>query len=270
MNDNRTLVREWRNTVVVDGPLEMLKHQGCVVGISTGFTAALRGRKVYVKPRKSGVAGIAAREKICADLAVDLGVPVPPVVLVDRPCGADEERFCCASLIMHKQQMSWCQLDPATTVWTPKVTEPFLTDLATAGAKAIVFDTWVDQIDHNPSGPNHNIIGGTDDISKPEGELLLLDYQMALGAHGGWGNGGFLPVKMASLPRSLVKRCDRPTIAATLEALERLADNTIRDVVSRVPTQFLSQDEQELIIEGLLARKPLVRGALDSLEGDKA
>lgn len=262
---NATLVAIWRQMCVTTEALGA-SRAGQVDGLSTGFFSSLQGRRVYVKPRQHGP-GIAAREKICADLAADLEVPVPPVVLLDRPCAPGEERYCAASLVMFPQQMSWAQIDPATTGYPFPLIERMLNDLPEAGAKAIVFDTWVDQPDHNTAAGNHNIIAGTNDLAAGTGTIVLLDYQLALGAHGQWEGSMAGRVVLAALPNPLVRRADRRAVDNLLERLEALDDRKIEDVVTRIPTEYLSADDRETIIRGLLVRKPLVRAALNSVTG---
>lgn len=139
-----------------------------------------------------------------------------------------------------------------------------LADLPVAGARAVVFDTWVDQIDHNSTTGNHNIISGFD-AHDAIGAIVLLDYQLALGAPQGWTQAQISEVAVASLPLRLIRRADRGEIETTLSKLEALEDDRVRDAVTRIPQEFLSPEEGMTILIGLLARKKMIRAALQSL-----
>ena len=139
------------------------------------------GRRGYMKPRRRDPDprhARAAREKICSDLAYEVGCRVPPVVLARREdAPIDEERGCCVSLVMYPRQFPWEQIKRFLDA-APPGTEILRERLPVAAAEGLVFDTWVGQTDHADHHP-HNIVFGymvESDASQPfaEAEYVFL------------------------------------------------------------------------------------------------
>ncbi len=110
------IASSWRAIVTSPWPWHRAPHQAgamlgpVVEGEAGGFyvTSDAVPRRAYLKPLKKDPGPFrsrAAREKIVSDLAHDLGVAVPPVILYERPDGGDE-RDCCVSLVVHATQFS--------------------------------------------------------------------------------------------------------------------------------------------------------------------
>ena len=105
---NAELAAEWRKHAECPYPWKPCGNSAGVLGtiakgegggLFVGFDE-LGGRRAYMKPTRKALPmyAKAAREKIASDLASELGVPVPPVLLTtreDRPAG--EERNVCVS-----------------------------------------------------------------------------------------------------------------------------------------------------------------------------
>jgi hypothetical protein len=231
------------------------------------------GRPAYIKPRSPMVAEAAALEKIASDLAHDLGVDVPPVILTDPPSGwAASSREVCASLVIYNFQLHWggsqhgVKLPPGSavkddpnlharaallrqTTWGRMVAEA----IPVAAARAFVFDAWVDQPDHNhPS----NIVWGLDTHDPSRHGLCFFDYEMALGA-GGWG-----PVAPVPFPEELLAGMDRREVAATVARVQGFAPETIHAIVDRVPSRFMNAARKTDVIQHLTARREHLGEAL--------
>lgn len=103
---------QWRTAANQAGAVPDSPREGEAGGLYVTCDAV--PRRAYLKPRKRehGPFGCrAAREKIVADLARDLGVAVPPVLLFvrhDAPQG--EETSCCVSLVLYGRQFPWHQI----------------------------------------------------------------------------------------------------------------------------------------------------------------
>jgi hypothetical protein len=210
----------------------------------------------------------AAREKIVSDIAHDLGVSVPPVLLYDRGSSTpgDEERYVCVSRVMFPGQMAWQQVkqlivmsqdDRATTIVKGA--------LPVDSAMAFALDAWVGQPDHNDHP--HNIVFGYTPSATPNGRFIFLDYAWSLGYHGtrrpfGWDNDGWKTTECPPFPPHMIRFMDKQALRRTIEKIEQTEDSTIVDVVERIPDHFLPEPQRRTILTGLLGRKKLVRQIL--------
>lgn len=234
-------------------------------GESGGFYVAPEGGawpRCYLKPTKKGAPGAerAAREKLASDLAFDLGLHVPAVLLTSRDAPADQERHVCLSAVQYPHQWSWSQisehmqLSPASTI--SAMARP---DLEAVAAAAWVFDTWVGQREHDEHP--HNIVWGYDSSLTASG-FVFLDYATSFGWGDQWRNRGWLNLEAARIPALMLATIDSASIGTHLDRLEAVADGVIRDLVERIPADFLSDEQHALIVEGLIGRRPLVRQAI--------
>lgn len=220
-------------------------------------------RRAYRKPRRLELdpqKARAAREKICADLAFEVGCRVPPVVLsrrVDAP--ANEERACCISLVMHRRQIPWEQLRGFLEN-NIEGTEAVRDGAPAGAALAFAFDTWVAQTDHADHHP-HNVVFAyadfDDDVFRGS-EFVFLDYAMALGWAGTWD---LDPLRLAAVPfpPALVRAIDRIALDGILDRIENLPEATISTIVNRIPNDYLVAQQRDVILRGLLARRERVR-----------
>lgn len=197
--DNARLCKEWRGLVELAGEWAKSSNQGGGLfevardGEAGGFFVSLGAypeRRAYLKPLKRQPAHRrAAREKIAADLACEVGLCVPPVLLTENGKTTDAERFAAVSLVMYPIQISWGAIDDRLARGEPAEFAPMLPRLPTAASHALAFDTWVGQSDHiSPS----NIVFGFESGRAHEGRLVFLDYAYSQGIFGGWDNANHL------------------------------------------------------------------------------
>lgn len=258
-------------------PYEWRPTKGhCRVGHGGGLIAICQalGRPAYLKPRKPLLPEAAALEKVASDLAHDLRVSVPPVVLTDPPEGWVGATEICASLILYGFQLHWGAAshgvqnrpinsmpdDPheyaraalrSGTSWGKKILEV----VPTSAARAYVFDTWVGQPDHNhPS----NIAWGIDLQNEDDHGLCYFDYEMAFGV------GGWTPLTPAPFPEELLSYMDPEEALKAAEEASIMPSENIRAVVSRVPSRYMPSDRKEDIITNLLERKCLLPKVISS------
>ncbi len=128
----------------VDGGMHSQPGEAGGCHVASG---AMRG---YAKPagRKPDGCPRAAHEKIASDLAYDLKLPVPPVVLWQRATtDPSEETCCCISAIPFDAPHKWGQIEAVPT------TAARLAKAFSAQASAMsVFDAWVDNRDRLNAG----------------------------------------------------------------------------------------------------------------------
>jgi hypothetical protein len=269
------IAAEWHEAVFIPYAWRKCANQAGVVGsLAPGegggfFVECDRvGRRAYLKPTRTDPnpsRARAAREKIAADLAYELGVPVPPVVLGERHEHGSDERYVSVSLVMYPRQWSWRQ----TKGLIPDAGEAgrlVRAALPLSAARGLVFDAWLDQTDH-ADGHDHNIVFGYDPAAIENNCLIFLDYAMSLGWGGRWAKEGYKHTDPPPFPPFLSNFLDKSVLADTIEAIERFPTQRIEHLVSRIPDTHLAQQERPMIIDGLNHRRSTVRTILKSYLG---
>jgi hypothetical protein len=264
--DTDSIARAWRTECVSGGLWLPAENQaGAADAIADGFymvSECIGWRRAYVKPRApGGVKGRPAREKIAFDLAFDVGVPVAPVVLIDRhDAGMTEERFVDASLVMFPGQQPWWAVrralnKPGASPLRDKARQSLSID----AARALAFDTWVGQTEHQPDHP-HNIILGWE---QSRSSFVFLDYEYAFGGlDDEWRGDRRFECAVAPFPEELLDALDPACLEGTISRIEGVSPSTIEAIVTRIPSEFLDDGPKSVIIEGLVARQALVRDVL--------
>ncbi|MBI5500479.1 MAG: hypothetical protein HY907_09560 [Deltaproteobacteria bacterium] len=202
----------------------------------------------------------AAREKIASDLACDLKLTVPPVVLAHRENAGAEESDVCVSLVMYPVQYSWYTVEPKIREIGDQVAGAARTAMWRTAALALAFDTWVGQGDHH--NHPHNIVFGYVPGDLLHAEFVFLDYAWAFGFSGGWRGEGTSTCGPVGFPTIMLANMDRPALLAAVAAIEQFDVATIKDVVARIPTSHLDRQEGQLIASRLIQRRSSVRAAL--------
>jgi hypothetical protein len=261
---NDEIAKDWRSRPISPLSWKPCQNQaGVVESEARGCYAEADGfpRRVYMKPiealRDEATHARAAREKIAADLAFDLGLPVPPVQLTMYqmtkgmiPAGV--------SLVMYPVQWSWDQVKTAEV--KPTVHGAALAKVLGACSPMLAFDTWVKQTDHHDHP--HNIIWGYDPEDLPDSRVVFLDYANSMGYDKSWRTGGWAHVVEALFPPLLLKYLDKKALAGAVRSIAEYPEASIREIVTRNPESHLSKEQQDLILEGLVGRRKLVEGAL--------
>jgi hypothetical protein len=121
-----------------------------------------------------------------------------------------------------------------------------------------VFDTWLDNRDrHNHGNLLITLVGGSYSSA-------YIDYSFSLSY--GWGEGEAPPPN--GVPRyPVAPTADVAAAANTLRRIEQLEEATIRDVVSRVPGEYLKSSRQKAIADGLPKRRHGLRAAISAMYG---
>lgn len=224
---------------------------------------ALQGRRAYMKPRrKTNTVRRAAREKIASDLAHDLDVCVPPVILGERREAGSEETHVAVSLVMFPRQDSWEIVRRALERQVPSAAL-YRASMPHAAARAWAFDTWLGQGDHKDESPD-NIIFGYDPKNVEEtGCFVFLDYAFSMGHLGSWDGEKARQCEPVPFPTLMRAEVDRTELGRAIDDIESYDEKAIEEVVYRVPVSHLDGDEKEHIVSTLKARRTLVRPAFE-------
>jgi hypothetical protein len=189
----------------------------------------------------------AATEKIGADLAYKLGLPVPPVTLWDRGPAAVAPRFVAVSAWAYDKAMQWGQAVPGIS--------PAQQDGLRPWASAMVpFESWIDAQDRQNPG---NVLVATDH----NGDILgaWIDYAFSLD-HVWKGN---------HIPACRIPPVYPPVGAPLPDIVKEVADSivamdnaVIEDIVNRIPADYLPRASAANIIRNLQTRRDSVRALL--------
>ena len=201
----------------------------------------------------------AAHEKIAADLAFDLGLALPPAILHRwgiHPVGT--ERFVALSLFPFLSIFMWRQV-----MAIPGLDTLLKLELRETASALVPFDTWVDNTDRVNDG-NLLVSKATADPALPL-QVAYIDYSYSM-AHG-WRTGNYRTVTPIPIYPTDQKDADIASMEDALNRIENLPDQNIRNIVLRIADEFLTIADRDLIIDGLLYRKPQVRASLRTIYG---
>lgn len=189
----------------------------------------------------------AATEKIVADLAHHLGLPVPPVTLWDRGTSAPLPRLVAISAWAYTNAITWGQAEPG-------MTPPQRAALVPWASAMVPFECWISAADRQNPG---NVLIGVD----PSGEVLgaWIDYSFALD-HIWKGN---------NMPQCHVPPMYPPVGAPLQDAMIEVADRivgidnaTVEGIINRIPSEYLPRPVADNIARNLLSRRAGVRALL--------
>lgn len=192
-----------------------------------------------------------AREKIASDLAYELGLPVPPVLLHRAKGGV----LSCLSLVCHDIRFELGDLYDSTK---PDIGLPAsiveCISKANSLADIVALDAWLYNWDRV------NLRNTLVAIEHSGAELQFLDFGFAMR----WKETNLTDFRSVSLPPVLSQMRNE---AATRRMAERISDlptEIVTSIVGRVPSDFLSDSARQLLLKGLLSRKEMLLPAFSA------
>jgi hypothetical protein len=228
----------WKATGVAwstnNGPLQVVNAAG-TVGVQ--------------KPGVDGVTNplTAATEKIVADLAHLLQLPVPPVTLWDRGAGISP-RYVSVSAWAFETTLTWQQAEPLLSPDQKAALIPSASAIAP-------FECWIEASDRQNGGNALVSVEGNGDVLG-----AWIDYAFALDF--AW-KGNHMPTCQ------LIPPLYPPVGAAAAEVMKEVADKiasvenaAIEGIVNRIPSEYLPRPIADNIIRNLLSRRASVRALL--------
>lgn len=243
------IAESWRAEVISALPWQRASNQGDVgAGDLRGFPVVAPGfpGRGFLKP---GIAIVdsqrksyAAREKIAADLAHDLSLPVPPAVLWRRKEHWEEvEPRVVVSLYLYLESIDWALVEYAGK--RPlNLDEGEARVLLAATSGMLAFDTWVDQHEHGPPYPG-NLVWGYNRQAR-DSKIVFLDYASALGADGSWTEEGWRTVSAPAMQPLLRANLQPELLERAVASIENVTDESISSIVQRIPDDFLSSERE--------------------------
>ena len=216
---------------------------GAAGGEAQGFFVRASSADGYAKD--SGGAFRAAHEKIAADLAHELRLPIPPVVL--WTAGGHSRSI---SRVPFSNAFTWDQASQATSNLAQ-----MLPDLSRAASAMIAFDSWVENTDRLNGG---NLIV-TRALRRGFG-CAYIDYAYSQSCT--WGDAGVHAScsRVGPYPASIT--LDGGVISEAVRAIEALPQPVVEEIVRRIPDPFMNNQRRETILACLVARQSQLRGSL--------
>jgi hypothetical protein len=257
-----TVGAEWRRTAVDPESWKATAGER-PGGEAEGFFVERGELRGYLKPSKAdaNVAGHprAAHEKIAADLAFDLGLPVPPAVLVDGVACGGRTREAVVSLVLYPEIQKWAQAT-ATTASTA-VAHGVLRSTVTIWSGIIAFDAWLANSDRNN---DTNLLIGTDIHSEQRvSEPIFCDFANCM-IHSNWTGEGGRDVALPPMLPVMSDFYDRGSALATAERIAGFRVETIQEIVHRIPDPYLQPTHKAAIVTCLSERRSKVPSVIDA------
>ncbi len=256
----RATAREWRERAFSELDWVEDETRQFSLGEARGMVVRSGKLQAYLKPTAPCQENHprAANEKIVADLAADLGVAVPPVVLYRRPeCPLDQEPRTCLSLVLYKEVYTFGQVRSLAGPLQERGKRLFLD-----GSGVLCLDLLVGNTDRNNAG---NSILGTSPNGLDEC-FMFIDYANSLNVGDQWANGAWS--NMSNLPMyDDMADPDIGSLRRAIDKLEGLDERIIWEAVSRIPDDYMSPGHKQIVIQGLNGRRSQVRAVLSSRFG---
>lgn len=179
-----------------------------------------------------------AHEKIAADLAHHLDIPVPPVRLWTDPVTGTPYAI---SAWAFDQTISWEEAEQkgALTPEYVNATVPFVT----AGT---VLHTWIGDGDRNPG---NTVI----DVERVDPAIAFIDH--AFGFSKNWREGGPYDVFPAVHHYMKGVTLDRVVVEDCIRRVQSLEHAAVRGIVERIAPAYLSSERAHLIVTHLVQRQ---------------
>jgi hypothetical protein len=198
------------------------------------------------KPGEKKGDGIAraAHEKIVSDLAFLLRLPVPPVILWDRGA-TPKERFVAISAWAFSPVMSWSQA-------ASLLREKHKSEGSEVIWAMLAFEAWISAQDRKGDHVLVNVLKADDSL-----QLAFIDYAYSLSMSWPGPNAVMAPPSMyVPVPRN------ESAVRSMTDSILRIGDETITQLVSRVPVDYLPLEKGKIIIANLLSRRDGLRSIL--------
>ena len=215
----------------------------------TASTSSGSGPVQHSETRELGYAktsqALAYREKIAADAAALIGVPVPEVRL-DKVEGSSD--WHAISIVFGSESVDVPLLRDRLGAMFESAP---VKDAFRRASGLLVLHTWLATEDLKDE---HLVVS-----AKPDGtyDAAAIDfaYSMNIQADGG-------DVQAPGGPPSLVGNVDQALIRVTVERTEATTDEQIRAIVDALPDELLTRGDKDKLISGLCARRSKIREAM--------
>ena len=240
------------------------QHWNVVGEVGAGESGALiveerGGLRAVAKPAvgDSGNFLRGAHEKIASDLAFDLDLPVPPVLLWREGPGHGRDRLFSLSLWGGFDQFEYWNVAEAHGLIDDRVRK----SVSEAVAAIALFHEWISAHDRKPE---HFLI---DLAADPESMgIAVIDHANTMSAywtrcdHRDWPE----PYQLTGVPKN------GAAMELAASKITSCNDATIRDICARIPLEFLPDDRRDIIVSNLGSRKLEIEQRFSNARGATA
>lgn len=265
-DDLEAIAQRWNEVVCTSDKWTPEGPPGEAEGISAGFYVRSDGVRGFAKPSvhpnpRLGsphvTNPVAAHEKIAADLAHRLGLPVPPAVLWDRGKRKDgSPHLCVISALAFAPAYKWSQV-----MRLPRAGVRMLPAISAAASAMVVYDTWMDNRDRINPG---NLIVSEDGTT---GLIRCAYIDFAQSMTFGWQDGPAPSILSQIGPYPGSVPVDLKAMTETLCKIESMDDAAISEPIQRIPTSFMTSQRKQVIINGLRQRRDQLRPVVEAKYG---
>ena len=204
--------------------------------------------RAYLKPVKHDGRFRAAYEKIASDIASQIGILVPPIMLYQQPNPTrTEEPLVCLSLLMYPVNHDLDELVNSDIINLDNIRS-----LLAISSGVIAFDIYLGNSDRQN---NRNTMYGFDNDNPSDERIYFIDHSNSMNYESRWENEGYNNMFIPTFPLPLIQNLDWNVIKETANLISNLDESFITHIVNRIPDSFLPSKEKETIEKGLIARR---------------
>lgn len=242
---------EWKPHSDTARPVKPGEAGGFLVrSVQTGSVGYLKPVNARAGPSR------ASYEKVAADLAYEIGVNVPPVVLYQRPDAQPSQPKEVSISFAPRRAMRWGDLFNIGAAdgggKTPAPTAR-IKQMVADSCGVMALDAWLRNMDRNNVG---NAILAYDGDEDP-GQLFFVDFANSMDYDGNWSAGAnnHQTFQRSPPPLLLAGNAVKSRVEETAKRIADLPDDTVAEIIRRIPDDFLAQVAREKLLVWLLWRK---------------
>ena len=209
---------------------------------SNPFKVSVGNLSGIAKPGRKKTDNIcrAAHEKIASDLAFELKLPVPPVILWDmgEPSDATRERYVAISAWAFPQPLPWGQ-------GTAALTDQHTLEASQVMSAMQAFETWISAGDRRPD----HVLTYLQTQGEPL-QLAFIDYAYSMSQV--WAA---VDAPDGLVPTYLPVQPNVDSLRTMAERILQFSDERVKTVVNRITKEYLPDAKKGIVLANLHSRQ---------------
>jgi hypothetical protein len=155
---------------------------------------------------------------------------------------------------MYPEVTSWAFLSEIST--SSVSIQRFVRSSISRYSETLALDLLIGQTDRSNV---ENVVWGTDPEDMADALLLFLDHSFTLNYGNRWVTNGWANVDAVPVPPVFQNSLSKLRLITGADRIVALPNNTIHSIVSRIPAEYMSEGHRQVVYDGLIGRRPLVR-----------